>query len=436
MLDSLTSLMKVLAVSMVVAFVVTSCAAKNQQFVCVPMLTSINIIDRNGLSETINNPERIEQYATVDFLTPQPYQKVLRIYSRDASGNIPASITSYHPNGSPMQYLEVVNSRAAGAYKEWHPNGVQKVSATIVEGKGDIVDGAELTWIFDGCSQVWDECGNLQASIPYSRGDLEGVSIYYHANGNIWKTVPFQKNHVNGTVEIYREDGSLLLRTAYSNGVIDGESTRYWDDDSIAAEENYCDGLLSYGRYFDKKGECIASIDEGNGTRAIFGREGVVELHQYRYGILEGEIKVLDRYGRIVKLYHVKNDAKHGEEMIFFEAAKLQKKLDPKLSITWFDGKVQGVAKTWYDNGVQESQKEMSNNKKNGLSTAWYRDGSIMMMEEYEQDHLVRGEYFSRGEKFPVSSVEEGNGVATLFDSEGTFINKINYWQGKPQIED
>ena len=91
-----------------------------------PVLTSINIVDRNGLTETINNPERLDKYGCVDFLQPQSYQKVLRIYSRDAEGNVPACITSYHSNGYPHQYLEVVNSRACGAYQEWYPNGSKK----------------------------------------------------------------------------------------------------------------------------------------------------------------------------------------------------------------------------------------------------------------------------------------------------------------------
>ena len=78
----------------------------------------------------------------------------------------------------------------------------------------------------------------------------------------------------------------------------------------------------------------------------------------------------------------------------------------------------------------------MSNNKKNGHSTAWYRDGSLMMIEEYEQDKLVRGEYYGRGEKFPVSMVVDGKGIVTRFDADGTFIQRVTYKLGKPQFDE
>lgn len=402
-----------------------------------PCLTSINIVDRNGLTETINSPDRLQQYAGINFLTPQPYQKVLRIYSRDSRGNIPAIITGYHPNGYPSKYLEVVNSRAFGEYKEWYPNSAQKVSAFVMEGEADIVDGSEKTWVFDGCCKAWNENGDLEASIPYVKGVLEGVSTHYHPNGNIWKLVPYSQNMVHGTVTIFRPDGKLLQTTSYCNHVKEGESRRYWEGGQLAAEELYSEGLLSNGTYYDSGGTCIAKIENGCGRRPIFGKDAILEIDEYRAGVLDGEVIVLDRGGRIVNLYHAKCGNKHGEEIIYYEMGRFQDaKILPKLSINWFEGKIQGVVKTWYSNGVQESQKEMTNNKKNGHSTAWYRDGSLMMIEEYEQDRLIKGEYYNQGEKFPITLIEEGKGTASIFDPEGNFVRKIEYKNGKPVLDD
>ena len=145
-----------------------------------PKLVSINILDRNGMSEIINNPERLEQYSLVDFTQPQPYQKIMRIYSRDCQGNIPAIITSYHPNGTVRQYLEVINTRAFGLYKEWFPNGQLKVEGKIIEGTADIAEGCEKSWIFDGCAHAWNDCGALEAEIYYDKGNLNGIATYYH----------------------------------------------------------------------------------------------------------------------------------------------------------------------------------------------------------------------------------------------------------------
>lgn len=418
----------------------SSCMAQKQQcIVCAPpapTLASINIIDRNGMTETINNLERLQQYSNVDFLSPQPYQKVLRVYNRDQQGNMSSCITSYHSNGYPSQYLEVINSRAQGAYKEWHQNGVLKIDAHVIGGTADIVAGAERTWLFDGCCNVWDENNKQIATIPYLAGELEGLSIYYHANGSIWKNVPYHKNKIHGTVDIYQEDGTLLQSTNYKNGLKEGEAIRYWNVDQKAAEETYYDGFLAFGRYYDSTGDCIAQVDEGKGTRAIFSKEGLSELHAYLNGVQDGQVQVFDKYGRIIKTYHMKNGFKQGEEISYYDAPRLKKNLTPKISINWHDGKMQGLVKTWYPNEQQESQKEMGNNRKNGHSTVWYDDGSLMMIEEYNLDKLVKGEYYLKGERSPVSIVFEGKGTATIFGADGTFQRKIIYLNGKPVIED
>jgi len=83
-------------------------------------------------------------------------------------------------------------------------------------------------------------------------------------------------------------------------------------------------------------------------------------------------------------------------------------------------------------NGVIESQRVWADNQKNGLSSAWYQDGSLMLIEEYEKDKLMKGDYFRRGEKLPVTQILNGNGTATLFDAVGTFKRKVEYYSGKP----
>lgn len=94
---------------------------------------------------------------------------------------------------------------------------------------------------------------------------------------------------------------------------------------------------------------------------------------------------------------------------------------------------MQGIIKTWYENGALESQKEICQNKKSGTCFAWYRSGSLMLVEEYENDRLTRGEYYRLGEKLPISKIDKGRGLATLFDSEGHLLQKVQYLEGKPE---
>ncbi len=400
-----------------------------------PPLSSITIKDRSGMNETINNPERLKQFEQINFFSSQPYQQVLRVYKRDSNGVVRSYLTQYHENGHPEQHVEIVDNRALGNYWEWHANGSLKVSAHVLGGLADLNDRAKATWIFDGMNYVWDDCGNILAQIPYCNGELQGHSYYYHPNGQIWKILPFDKNQLNGCVEIFCDTGELLERGFYVKGIKQGPTVRYWNSQQQASEECFQEGLLIKGSYFNRKGDLIAVIEEGEGQRAIFDSEQVAELQTYKHGIPEGEILCFDKFGKVGLRYHIKNGVKHGEETYYFELPGKGHTTQPRLFINWFEGKIQGWVRTWYPDGTQESQREMTNNMKNGILTAWYADGNLMLIEEYDQDRLIKGEYYRKGERYAVSFIRDGAGVATMHDREGNFIKRVNYAESKPQLD-
>lgn len=392
-----------------------------------PKLISIHIVDRNGLSETISNPERLCEFECVDFLRSQPYKKVLRIFSRDSCGNTRAIITSYYENGQVQKYLETVNNRASGRYREWHENGTTHLEVNVIGGMADITPAAENSWVFDGIGQVWNECGNLVACISYCRGKLEGDSLYYYPGGQLWKRIPFSSGKQHGTFTMFYKEGNILQEIEYRDDKREGTAHRYWNCGSLASEECYiCDKLMQ-GKYLDPKGNLICSVENGSGQRAVFSAKGVREFHTYQEGIEEGEVRHLNDDGLLIKTWSLRHGEKHGPEIEYFPASN-----QPKLQVDWYEGKIQGLVRTWYSNGVQESQKEMSGNARNGILTAWYHDGSLMMVEEYENDNLVKGEYYRLGQRSPVSEIEHGDGTAILYNPEGTLIRKIYYRHGKP----
>ncbi len=402
------------------------CAA-NKAYESVPELVSINLVDRSGMSETISQKDRLKQYSTVDFLESQSYQKILRVYARDSLGSIKAIITSYHPNGQIKQYLEVSDNRAFGSYREWFLDGTLKLETHVIGGVADLTTAAEKSWLFDGCSQIFNESGNLIASIEYSKGELVGTSRYYHSNGNLWRTVPFCKNLVEGVVEVYLEDGSLFQTSEFSQDVKNGKTLRYWPNKRLSSDETYMEGRLITAYYYDLNGQIVAEIQDGQGYRAAFAKETISELQEFNDGSLQGKIQVFDLQSNLIKIYHVRNEVKHGEEIEFYPSSD-----QPKISISWMDGKIHGQVKTWYQNGVLETTREMTNNAKNGLFTAWYLDGSVMFIESYDHDKLAKGKYFKKQEKTPVSEVTDGNGTATLHDANGNFVKKIKYRNSKP----
>lgn len=395
-------------------------------------LSLIQILDRNGLSETISDMERLERYEAQNFLDTQPYKKVLRVYRKKEKNR--SVITTYHPNGQIHQYLEAEQMRAKGAYREWFPNGQQRIEAFLVGGTADLYEGGGGDWIFDRECRVWDEDGNPIANIPYQNGLLEGKSLYFFPDGEIERELIFKKNELNGPALTFRKSGELKEKTHYTNGMKEGKSISYFPDGNVEKKELYSEGRLLEGTYFDPEGKVISEVVKGAGYRALYGEE-YLKMIEYRVGIPEGTIREFSLSGKLRKVFSCKGGMKEGEEIDYFPQGE-NASLNPKLSIEWKENAIHGSVKTWYENAQLQSQREFVKNMRHGPSLAWYKEGSLMLFEEYESDQLIQGQYYKKGCNDPVSCVIKGSGIATLFDEEGVFLQRVTYQNGKVVVDE
>ena len=396
-------------------------------------LVSIQIQDRNGLTETISTPERLVGFETTNFSSSQPYKKVVRVYKQN--GKNTAKITTYHPNGTIWQYLETQDMRALGPYKEWYSNGALKIEANVIGGVADINPSAQKDWLFDGVARVYDDQSRPVAEIPYDRGSLEGEAKYYYPNQNVEKTLLYHNNELHGNVMEYEVDGALRSKVGYQAGEKAGLSEGYWAQDQLSWKEQYSNGLLLDGQYFSSNGELISEIKNGHGFQILFEDGYMKQKVEIRKGKPEGIVQIFTASGELSSSYHVKQGKKHGEELEYYFSYEVDEDAATplvKLSVPWVDDTISGIVKTWYSNGKLESQREVSRNKKTGTALAWYCDGGLMYMEEYEEDRLVKGTYYKKNQKDSVSSVQNGSGIATIFDENGTFVRKVQYIKGKP----
>lgn len=399
-------------------------------------LVSMQIIDRNGFSETIGSKERLTPYKKVDFLSAQPYQKVVRVFSKNNEGKSSSTLTTYHPNGHICEYLDIVDGRAHGKYRRWHANGTLNIDLNVLDGTADIGPVAQKSWLFDGKATIYDETGGVTAKIFYNKGVLDTPSLYYHPNGHLQKRSPFVSGSLHGIEEIFDPEGKLIEKRTFQCGKQEGLSIGYWGNETIQFEEEYTNDLLHTGSYFNPKGERVSSIEKGTGFKALFNPQSgaLAELHEFTGGSPDGIVKIFNKEGALAHSYRVKDGMKHGEEWEYYPSTDPQEPPKPKLMVTWSEDMLQGAVKTWYPHGVQESSREMHQNKKQGYSFAWYTDGSLLLSEEYNQDALVKGSYFEKGNKRPISKVEGGKGTVTLYDSEGKLCKKIPYDGGSPVV--
>lgn len=389
-----------------------------------PVLISLQLKDRNGVQETISEPHRLEKYTHVNFLDPQPYEKVTCHFKQ--KGFTSSKVLSYHKNGQLMQSLDVVSARAKGAYREFFENGNIKLEAEVVEGIGDLSFAAQESWIFDGHSKVFYENGTLKALIPYKKGILEGLSIFYKEDGSVWKQTPFVAGQVHGKELFFGTDQEILGSVNYEKGLRDGPAWISARQNGLNVHEKYEKGKLIEGEYRDAAGVLLSQVVQGEGVCTFFEKGALYRTEEIAGGIVEGKISFYRPNGGLDHTFVQKNGMKEGEEWFYHANSK------PKLKVIWENDQIHGVVQSWYDDGVIESERMYASNKKEGAAFAWYKEGSRMLIEEYENDILIFGRYFKKGDSEPVSRVKEGEGTATLFDAKGNFLNKVTYKKGLP----
>jgi len=391
----------------------------------------MQLIDRNGFAETISTKERIAKHKNTDFFEPQPYQKVLRVYSKNSQGKSSSDITTYHSNGHIWQHLQVLDGRAHGNYSEWYSNGQLKMKLHVIEGFADLSESAQRSWVFDGKNLIWDEDGHLIAEIAYEKGMLHTPSTYFHSNGQIKKIIPYFRDQIDGQVIEYDDHGNVIASMQYADGLKEGTAIRYSDHEKVIYEEKYSHDLLLSAKYFDPLGALYSKIENGSGYQAIFSDGTLQKRIEFQIGSPKGTVELFNKQGAKISLYHQINGKKCGPEWIYYP---IQSSSSPqaKLSLSWEDDLLQGEVKTWYENGVLESRREFHQNKKHGISFAWYKTGEVMLMEEYDHDKLMKGSYYKKGDKKAFSKIENGKGIATLYSSDGSFLKKISYEKGIP----
>jgi antitoxin component YwqK of YwqJK toxin-antitoxin module len=188
--------------------------------------------------------------------------------------------------------------------------------------------------------------------------------------------------------------------------------------------------------YFNEDGKKIAEIKNGNGYQATFDNNLLCSLVQFQKGLPKGKVEVFNALGIKTGTYSQLDGKKHGEELLYYIDEDGSKAPKNKISLHWDQDVLMGEVKTWYENQTLESQREFNQNKLHGTSLAWYKNGDLMLMEEYEHNKVMKGSYFKKGDKKPVSKIDNGKGTATIYSPEGVLIRKITYEKGAPILDD
>ena len=97
------------------------------------------------------------------------------------------------------------------------------------------------------------------------------------------------------------------------------------------------------------------------------------------------------------------------------------------------DGKRDGLLTLWYANGQKVYEGNLKDGKLDGLSTGWYENGQKAGEENFKDGKLVTATRRKpNGEKCPVTNLEYGNGVAVIYNEDGTEVLRQTYKDGVP----
>jgi len=389
-------------------------------------LLSLQLVDRNGQTETISQTLRVKQYEKQDFTKPQPYEKILRVYTKNSEGKNPSILTTYHKNGGLFQHLEALDGRAYGHFWEYYESGSIRIKAHVIEGTAELHPLAQSSWVFDGPCEVFYPSGAKQADFSYNKGKKEGIAHYYYPDGQPQKILHFIQDEACGELKEFYPSGALYQQLFFDKGVQDQEAFLYAETNQLLQKEIWDHDLLQEGQYFDATGALISEINHGKGIKSVLEKGVLKTTLEYCEGKPEGLIKVFDGKGFLESSYQLSKGEKEGEEIIYYPG-----KTQPKVTLSWHQDQISGIVKTYYESGALQSQKTYSMNKKNGPSTVFYEEGSLMMVENYHQDKLSEGQYYKKNDSYPMSTIEGGSGTATFFDEWGNIKQEILYEKGK-----
>jgi antitoxin component YwqK of YwqJK toxin-antitoxin module len=115
-----------------------------------------------------------------------------------------------------------------------------------------------------------------------------------------------------------------------------------------------------------------------------------------------------------------------GRTELFYENG--QKKREGNVK----DGKQDGLTTGWHENGQKHYEVNFKDGKGDGLMTKWYDNGRKKEEMNYLESKLMSTVVWKpKGEKCPVTTLNDGNGVRVVYNEDGTEKGRYPYKDGE-----
>lgn len=266
------------------------------------------------------------------------------------------------------------NGILEGEFLSIFPNGVERLNVRYLDGERDgewlwkYVHGGDdykITYAMgkaQGTATNWDVYGFLTSKTEFLNDERNGISFNYLPNGEIYSKKAYMENELNGITEYYGSNKETLLSVFYYNSV----PVYYVTNLSSATPDTVV--------VKDGKANMIGKY--ANGTAGI-------EMN-FKNDILNGDFKLYNEAGKIVKHTEYENDEFNGTRII--NDPKTGNKL---INETFKNGYLHGTSYLYNAKGSVIMKIEYLNGNYHGDFIKYDDNGKVIFKAKYYDDEVV-----------------------------------------------
>lgn len=230
---------------------------------------------------------------------------------QDSADQIPADISAYKPLPLQIKFDDLISAQS-----------LRDNNQLITLKRADNGDFVTI--------EVFDEEGNLRATLNFKNNLLEGISKAYK-NGQVVREVPYKQGLIDGVMITYSDSGasdSRRIETAYKAGKKHGASKIYQNENLISLRE-YQNGVLhgiaethlDSSASMSESGASMTRTHYRNGSKegksSGYANGKLVFEQTYQNDFLQGQTKTYG-HGEITKIIrHYQWGLLNGEEIVY-----------------------------------------------------------------------------------------------------------------------
>ncbi|TBW26794.1 toxin-antitoxin system YwqK family antitoxin [Gramella sp. KN1008] len=304
-----------------------------------------------------------------------------------------------------LNYKKIVN-RKTDEVKEFYGAFIEKWKENLQKKSHVYISNENLSVAYSG-TQL-DGIGQITKAGP------KGKWEFYSAEGQRLATGEFDENGEREKLWTwFHTNGNIKETAMYVNGEVSGENMHYFEDGSLYIK---------------------TSLKNEN---------------------LNGEYKVYNEYGALIQKKYFKDNELDGEFKSYFKIGEKY----PEIQGNYINGKADGKAYEYFENGDVYTEMNFKNDLKNGVEKSFYRNGNVykemsyrngelqgkfteyhlngvLSQEGYYSNGLLQGEwrtYHENGNLASVSNYHEGlaHDLYQEFDKDGKLYFEYDYRKGE-----